>query len=54
MNKKIVADHLFIHTETLRYRLNKIEQITGFSLNTAEGLFVLQMSLKLHKLMGLQ
>jgi purine catabolism regulator len=54
MNKKMVADRLFIHTETLRYRLNKIEQITGFSLNTAEGLFVLQMSLKLHKLLGLQ
>jgi purine catabolism regulator len=54
MNKKIVADKLFIHTETLRYRLNKIEQITGFSLNTAEGMFVMQMSLKLHKLISLQ
>lgn len=47
MNKKSTAERLYIHGETLRYRLNKTEKITGYYLNTSEGIFALQMSLKL-------
>lgn len=53
-NKKtVVASKLFIHVETLRYRLNRIEEITGYSLDTSEGIFALQMGLKLKKLIKL-
>lgn len=47
LQKTIVAEKLFIHVETLRYRLNKIESITGYSLSDSEGLFALQMGIKL-------
>lgn len=52
MNKKEVAEKMHIHIETLRYRLNKIESITGYSLGTSEGIFILQMNFKLHKMIG--
>lgn len=45
MNKKYTSDKLFIHAETLRYRLNKIKEITGYSLNTSEGIFMLYMGI---------
>ncbi len=51
--KTVVANKLFIHVETLRYRLNRIEEITGYSLDDSEGIFALQMGLKLKKLMML-
>jgi purine catabolism regulator len=51
MNKKLVAEKLFIHVETLRYRLARIEEITGFSVNDAEGSFSLQMGLKLKRIL---
>lgn len=35
------AQKLFIHPNTLRYRLEKIEQITGLSFNNIEQKFVL-------------
>jgi purine catabolism regulator len=52
--KSLVADKLYIHVETLRYRLNRIEEITGYSLDDSEGLFVLQMGLKLKKLIKIK
>jgi purine catabolism regulator len=54
LNNKLTASKLFIHIETLRYRLNRIEEITGFSPNETEGIFALQMGLKLMKLIGLK
>ena len=48
MNKKDTANSLFIHVETLRYRMNKIEQLTGYNLDTSEGLLILQLGLKLY------
>ncbi|MBO8162159.1 MAG: PucR family transcriptional regulator ligand-binding domain-containing protein [Brevibacillus sp.] len=41
------AEKLFIHVNTLKYRLRKIEQLTGFQLNDAEGRFNLYLGLKL-------
>lgn len=52
MNKKDTAKNLFIHVETLRYRLNKIEQLTGYDLDTSEGLLVLHLGLKLYNIVS--
>ncbi|KGQ71584.1 hypothetical protein A1D23_06650 [Chelonobacter oris] len=38
------AETLFIHVNTLRYRLNKIEQLTGLSFNKIDEKFVLYLS----------
>lgn len=54
MNKKLVSEKLFIHPETLRYRLNKIEQITGYSLNTSEGMLTLQIGLYLSQIINIK
>lgn len=53
LKKTVVAKKLFIHVETLRYRLNRIEEITGYSLDDSEGIFALQMGLKLKRLIKL-
>lgn len=53
LKKTIVAGKLYIHIETLRYRLNRIEAITGYSLDDSEGLFALQMGIKLKRLIKL-
>lgn len=52
--KSLVADKLYIHVETLRYRLNRIEEITGYSLDDSEGIFALQMGLKLKNLIKIK
>ncbi|AOT71962.1 PucR family transcriptional regulator [Geosporobacter ferrireducens] len=54
LNKKTAADKLFIHVETLRYRLSRIEEITGYSINETEGIFALQMGLKLKNLIKIK
>ncbi|MGP6138653.1 MULTISPECIES: PucR family transcriptional regulator [unclassified Jeotgalibaca] len=38
---KEIADNLFIHTTTLRYRLDRIDKITGYNYLTNKGKFVL-------------
>lgn len=45
----LTAQHLFIHINTLRYRLNKIEQITGLSFNKIDEKFVLYLSIILKR-----
>lgn len=40
----LTSEQLFIHINTLRYRLAKIEQITGLSFNRIEDKFVLYLS----------
>lgn len=54
LKKNVTAEKLFIHAETLRYRLNKIEEITGYSLNDSEGLFALHMGIKLRSILKLK
>jgi purine catabolism regulator len=54
LKKTLVAEKLFIHVETLRYRLNRIEEITGYSLEDTEGLFALQMGLIIKKLLEIK
>ncbi|WPZ19740.1 helix-turn-helix domain-containing protein [Geobacillus subterraneus] len=47
------AEKLYIHRSTLQYRLEKIEEMLGFSLGGAEQRFNLMMALKLYDLYGL-
>ncbi|NNU82819.1 GAF domain-containing protein [Geobacillus sp. BMUD] len=47
------AERLYIHRSTLQYRLEKIEEMLGFSLSGAEQRFNLMMALKLYDLYGL-
>lgn len=46
---KKTADQLFIHVNTLKYRLQKIKQITGLSLQNSEDKLMLQIGLKIHQ-----
>ena len=45
------ARELFLHTKTVKYRLQRIEQLSGASLRDSEGLLNLQVALRLHQLM---
>ncbi|PJG83735.1 sugar diacid recognition domain-containing protein [Caviibacterium pharyngocola] len=40
----LTSQKLFIHTNTLRYRLNKIEQLTSLSFNKIDDLFIFYLS----------
>ncbi|AOY76829.1 PucR family transcriptional regulator [Clostridium formicaceticum] len=42
------AKQLFIHRNTLKYRLEKIEQLTGYSLNNQEDCFHFQLAYYIH------
>ncbi|PJI09274.1 MULTISPECIES: PucR family transcriptional regulator [Clostridium] len=53
MNKKLISQKLHIHPETLRYRLKKIYELTGYSVNTTEGIFALEMGIKLQRIMNI-
>ncbi|OLS39213.1 PucR family transcriptional regulator [Bacillus sp. MRMR6] len=46
---KETANQLFIHVNTLKYRLQKIKQVTGLSLQNSEDKLMLQMGLKIHQ-----
>ncbi|MCL6600524.1 MAG: PucR family transcriptional regulator ligand-binding domain-containing protein [Alicyclobacillus macrosporangiidus] len=50
-NLSETADALFIHTNTLKYRLKRIEEITGRSLADAEGLLQLHLGMKIRALL---
>ncbi len=43
---------LFLHVNTLKYRLRRIEKLTGYSLQQSEGKLMLHIGLKLADLMG--
>ena len=43
------AEKLFIHRNTMHYRLEKIEQLTGYDLNSYETLSNLVMAFKIKK-----
>lgn len=46
------AAALFLHVNTLKYRLRRIEQLTGYRLQQSEGKLMLHMGLKLADMMG--
>jgi purine catabolism regulator len=46
------AEKLFIHINTLKYRLQKIEQLTGCSINNAEERLRLHISLKIKDILN--
>lgn len=47
---KITAEKLFIHVNTLKYRIKKIEKLTKQDLKTSEGKFNLNLILKILKM----
>lgn len=47
---KITAENLFIHVNTLKYRIKKIEKLTKQDLRTSEGKFNLNLILKILKM----
>lgn len=47
---KITADKLFIHVNTLKYRMKKVEKITKQKFSTSEGKFNLNLALKILKM----
>lgn len=48
---KITANSLFIHVNTLKYRIKKVEEITGCDLKTSEGKMNIYLGLKIHELL---
>ena len=46
-NLRITAERLFIHKNTVLYRIRKVEEITGLSMNNPEQRFNLQLCIKL-------
>ncbi|SNS98594.1 PucR C-terminal helix-turn-helix domain-containing protein [Anaerovirgula multivorans] len=47
-NMHATAKQLFIHRNTLKYRLEKIEQLTGYALNNQEDCFHFQLAYYIH------
>jgi len=47
------AKSAFLHINTLRYRIKRIEELTGIDLSSNEGRFQAQLSIKLLKLIGI-
>jgi len=50
---KEAADRLFVHRNTLRYRLDSIRKLTGLDVQDAESRLVLEVQLRLAKVRGL-
>lgn len=46
--RKETADSLFLHRNTLAYRIRQIEQLTGYDLNDPQTLFKLQLAIKVN------
>lgn len=45
------ADHLHVHRNSLAYRLRRVNEITGYDLHQPEELFLLQLALKIHRVL---
>ena len=45
------SENLYIHKNTLRFRLNKIENLLNVSINNSEDIFNITLSLKIHVLL---
>ncbi len=51
-NLKKTANALYIHRNTLIYRMERIQEITGLDLNNPETRLALQLTLRIHKMLG--
>ncbi len=51
-NVKKTANVLYIHRNTLIYRLERIQEITGLDLNNPETRLALQLTLHIHRMLG--
>ncbi|MCG8500932.1 MAG: PucR family transcriptional regulator ligand-binding domain-containing protein [Firmicutes bacterium] len=49
-NIRKTAENLFVHRNTLYKRLEKIDEITTYNLNSNEGKLILSLALKLHEI----
>jgi sugar diacid utilization regulator len=49
---KEASDKLFVHRNTLRYRLDAIKKITGYDVQDPEGRLILELQLRLAKVNG--
>lgn len=49
--KQETADALYLHRNTLSYRIRQIEQLTGYDLSDSKVLFRLQLAIKVHMYM---
>ena len=47
------ADKLYVHRNTLYQRIKRIEEVTGFDMNSSETRLVLQLGLKIHDIFSL-
>lgn len=50
LSNRKTAEAMFIHVETLRYRLRRIESLTGYSLLSTDGIFTLKLAVELDKI----
>ena len=53
-NLKKTANALYIHRNTLLYRLERIQEITGLNLDNPETRLALQLTLRIHKMLGVR
>jgi purine catabolism regulator len=51
-NLKKTANALYIHRNTLIYRMERIQEITGLDLNNPETRLALQLTLRIYKMLG--
>jgi PucR family transcriptional regulator, purine catabolism regulatory protein len=51
-NLKVTSQKMFIHVNTLKYRIQKIELLTGYSLHNTDGKMMLYVGLKIHEMLG--
>ena len=49
-NLKVTSQEMFIHVNTLKYRLHKIELLTGHSLQKSDGKMMLYLGLKMYEI----
>lgn len=52
LNFRRTAEEMFVHRNSVIYRIKKIEEITGLSLNDPEARFNLQLSIKLDNILS--
>ncbi len=50
-NLRVTAEQLYIHKNTVLYRIRKVEEITGLSMNEPEQRFNLQLGLKISRVL---
>ena len=51
--RKETAEALYLHRNTLSYRIRQIEQLTGYNLNDPQTLFQVQLAVKIYTYMNL-